>query len=324
MMPEVQLLELDFSRVQSELRKRPVIRSADILGNVEGIFPVQNHLYRRIDDSTFLHVMDFQARQAYSLAMMRQGFLCIQVMLSGDYIRQTRDRLTRVDSSNIQITNTARSISETAAGVRLRGALIALEREHFINRYGIDTGLLPDTHEALLLSHGGLPLALHMPAKPDIMVPAEQILSCRLKEPVKAIYLKAKVEEILCLIATHLGNFSPVKASHRAASHLKQDVIELAAHIYRRELQKPPTVEQLSVRVGLNRNDLHNGFKELFGVTPHAYRHNVRMELAQRLLQENALSTSEIARRVGFGGYTSLSRAYREHFGHLPSVERTA
>jgi transcriptional regulator GlxA family with amidase domain len=46
------------------------------------------------------------------------------------------------------------------------------------------------------------------------------------------------------------------------------------------------------------------------------------MGLAQRLLREDAMTASEVARRVGYEGFASLSRAYRDYFGYPPSQER--
>lgn len=58
----------------------------------------------------------------------------------------------------------------------------------------------------------------------------------------------------------------------------------------------------------------------MFGATPHAYANVVRMEQAQVLLHDGQLSISEIARRVGYEGYSSFSRAYQAHFGRALSV----
>ena len=62
----------------------------------------------------------------------------------------------------------------------------------------------------------------------------------------------------------------------------KDKAIETAAGIYRREIGSPPTIEQLATRVGLNRNELTNGFRDMYGLTPHAYGHMLRMEQAVR------------------------------------------
>jgi AraC-like DNA-binding protein len=43
------------------------------------------------------------------------------------------------------------------------------------------------------------------------------------------------------------------------------------------------------------------------------------MEEARLMLRDGQLSISEVARRIGYEGYSSFSRAYRSHFGESPS-----
>jgi AraC family transcriptional activator of pyochelin receptor len=316
-------LELDLRAVQQQLRTKTSIRSSDILGDVADLFPTRTHAYHRIDEHTFLHPMDFRVAQAYSLAITRKDMLCIQIMLAGDYIRQTRDQLTQVDPSSIHVTNLPRSISDTAKGTKLRGAFIAIDRQHFVGRFGIKTSAIPANYRPLLNSQDGLPQALQLQATAAVTQPTEQILSCKFGKPLLGIFLTAKVEEILCAVAVQIKLLSSQHPGPRANPDLlRSEVIARAANIYRHEFANPPTIGQLAARVGLNRNDLAKGFKKIFGLTPHAYVISLRMDLAQRLLREDAMTASEVARRVGYEGFASLSRAYRDYFGYPPSQER--
>src|ERR1700748_205717 len=197
-------LELDLRVVQQKLRTKTSIRSADVLGEVGDLFPAHTHVYHRIDEHTFLHPMDFRATQTYSLSITRKDMLCIQIMLAGNYIRQTRDQLTQVDSSYVHVTNLPRSISDTAKGTKLRGALIAIDRQHFVDRFEIKTSKLPANYRPLLNSPDGLPQPLKLLATPAITLPTDQILTCKLDEPLAGFFLTAKVDEILCAIATQI------------------------------------------------------------------------------------------------------------------------
>jgi AraC family transcriptional regulator, transcriptional activator of the genes for pyochelin and ferripyochelin receptors len=317
-----QLFELDLRTVQQQLRTKAMIRSADILGEVGDFFPVRTHAYHRIDEHTFLHPMDFRAAQAYSLAITRKDMLCIQIMLAGDYIRQTRDQLTQVDSSHVHVTNVPRSISDTEKGAKLRGALIAIDRQHFVDRFEIKTAAIPANYRPLLNSPDGLAQALQLRATADVMLPTDQILTAKFEEPLLGIFLTAKVEEILCAVAAQITLLSSCGPASCAKPDRLSEAVAFAASIYRRELTNPPSIDQLATRVGLNRNHLTMGFKKAFGLTPHAYVTGLRMDLAKHLLRENVMTASEVARRVGYEGFASLSRAYRDHFGYPPSQER--
>ena len=314
-------LELDLRAVQQKLRTKTSIRSAEVLGEVGDLFPGRTHVYHRIDEHTFLHPMDFRAAQTYSLSITRKDMLCIQVMLAGDYIRQTRDQLVQVDSSYVHVTNLPRSISDTAKRTKLRGAFIAIDRQHFVDRFEIKTSSLPANYRPLLNSLDGLPQALQLQATPAVTLPTDQILMSKLDEPLFGIFLTAKVDEILCAVATQIISLSQKPVPRAKPDQLSQS-IALAANIYRRELTNPPLMDELATRVGLNRNHLISGFKKAFGLTPHAYVTSLRMDQAQRLLREGAMTTSEIARRVGYEGFASLSRAYRDYFGYPPAKER--
>jgi AraC-like DNA-binding protein len=248
--------------------------------------------------------------------------LCIQIMLAGNYIRQTRDQLSQVDSAYVHVTNMPRSISDTAKGTKLRGAFIAIDREYFVDRFEIKTSALPTNYRPLLDSPDGLPQALRLQATPAATLPTDQILTCKLDEPLAGFFLTAKVDEILCAVATQIVSLSQNPTPRAKLDRLSQ-AIALAASIYRRELTNPPLINELATRVGLNRNHLISGFRKAFGLTPHAYVTSLRMDQAQRLLREGTMTTSEIARRVGYEGFASLSRAYRDYFGYPPSQERS-
>jgi AraC-like DNA-binding protein len=308
-------LELDLRAVQQRLRTKALIHSADVLGDVSELFPERTHVYRRIDEHTFLHPMDFQATQTYSLAITRKDMLCIQIMLAGDYIRQTRDHLTQVDSSYVHVTNLPRSISDTAKGTKLRGAFIAIDRQHFVDRFEIKPSSVLANYRPLLNSPDGLPQALQLQATPAVTLPTDEILSSKFEEPLLGFFLTAKVDEILCAVPAQITSLS--QTVPRAKPDRRSQAIALAANIYRRELADPPLIDQLATR-GLNRNHLINGFKKAFGLTPHAYVTSLRMALAQRLLRENAMTASEVARRVGYEG----SQASRAPTGIILAIRR--
>jgi AraC-like DNA-binding protein len=193
--------------------------------------------------------------------------------------------------------------------------LIVIDRKYFVDHYDIDKKKISRVHRPIFLSEDGMQEPMQLPNLAGVTLPAEDILSCRYDEPVRSIYLRAKVVEILCNSAAQIGSISSQRIRGEAAL-IRAGIVEVAAEIYRREFPNPPTIEEMAVRVGINRNDLIKGFKNEYGMTPYAYLQSVRMEQAQRLLLDNVLSLSEIGRRVGYEGYASFARAYRDYFGH--------
>lgn len=314
------LLTLDLREVQRELLRKDFVRSSEALGPTETIFRTKEHGYRRIDESIFLHVLNFEAGQSYNLDMARRGMVCIQIIIKGTYNRWLNDRADLVNSASIHITNTPRSTSETEAGTALRGVLIGCERQYMLDHLGLNVDRVPPAYRPIFLNDNGMAEPLRLPTSPSSISIADQLISCKLGEPLKTLYIKAKTIELICEIVSRINTLSSQRPPRIQTVHNKSQAIEAAAEIYRREIFRPPTIEKLAFRVGLNRNDLTDGFRDIYGTTPHSYGLMVRMELAQNLLRDGGISISEVARRVGYEGYSSFARAYQAHYGHGPSV----
>jgi AraC-like DNA-binding protein len=82
------------------------------------------------------------------------------------------------------------------------------------------------------------------------------------------------------------------------------------------------TLTTLTARAKLNRNKLHYGFKQCFGISLHEYQTERRMHTALKLLQETGLAISDVAARVGFDEPTNFTAAFKRYFAVLPSDAR--
>lgn len=314
-MPNV--LELDFRNVLAELRGRNFIASREALGIDRGMFRAAEHGYRRIDGHSFLHVMNFEVAEAYSLTMARMDLVCFQILINGSYNRSVVDRVDKATPNAILVSNCPQSTSDVQTGVKLRGVLIAVERQYLLDHFKLDADSVPAAYRPIFLKETGLGTGLNLPPGVAIMTAADQLLSCKFGEPLRSIYMQLKATEIICEIVAQVN---ALHLPRTRGFHKKPLAVAAAADIYRREVANPPTIEQLAARVGLNRNDLTSGFRDLYGKTPHAYGNMLRMEQAQNLLTGGALSISEVARQVGYDAYSGFARAYRSHFGRAPSL----
>ncbi len=77
------------------------------------------------------------------------------------------------------------------------------------------------------------------------------------------------------------------------------------------------SLEELAAVAGMSRTAFANRFKSTVGVTPGQYLLEWRMGLAQKLLREG-VDLRNVADRVGYGDETTLSRAFKSHFGLSP------
>jgi AraC-like DNA-binding protein len=69
----------------------------------------------------------------------------------------------------------------------------------------------------------------------------------------------------------------------------------------------------------LSRYHFSRAFKQSFGVPPHRYHTNRRIELAKVLLEKRALSVTDIGSRLGFSETSSFTAAFRKTTGLTPS-----
>jgi AraC-like DNA-binding protein len=90
------------------------------------------------------------------------------------------------------------------------------------------------------------------------------------------------------------------------------------------EPASPITLAALCARTRMNRNKLHFGFKQQFGVSIHEYQTERRMQAALSLLEMTDLSVGQIAERTGYGEPTNFTAAFKRHFAALPREVRAS
>ena len=82
----------------------------------------------------------------------------------------------------------------------------------------------------------------------------------------------------------------------------------------------PRSVKEFAARLGYSRSHLSTTLSEAWRETPAAVLRRDRMERARELLRRGR-SVTEVAADAGYAGHQSFGRAYRKHFGWLPSQE---
>ncbi|WP_258105700.1 helix-turn-helix domain-containing protein [Marinoscillum sp. MHG1-6] len=78
------------------------------------------------------------------------------------------------------------------------------------------------------------------------------------------------------------------------------------------------SVDQLAESVGMSRSTLHRKLHELTGQSISQFIREYRLERSLDLLQNENLTASEVAHRVGFGSATYFSKSFHEFFGFTP------
>ncbi|MEW5424614.1 helix-turn-helix transcriptional regulator [Amorphus sp. 3PC139-8] len=84
---------------------------------------------------------------------------------------------------------------------------------------------------------------------------------------------------------------------------------------------RPPSLSELSLHVGLNRRKLTAGFKLAFETTVADYVQTLRLDTAFQLLAAGNMNVATIAYKVGYAP-AHLSVAFRKRFGVSPKEVR--
>ena len=134
----------------------------------------------------------------------------------------------------------------------------------------------------------------------------------------RSIYLRAKTVELLCLALERLDRpkllaESSVRLTARDVQclHRARDLLNDASAF--------SGLGELSRAVGLNRNKLSAGFKQLFGESVAAYFRARQLDAARQRILDGEIGISRIADDAGYRDPGSFSKAFRQRFGVLPS-----
>jgi len=162
----------------------------------------------------------------------------------------------------------------------------------------------------------GSRLNLETPLPFDLEVIARQILQCPFQGVSRQLFMESKALEILAL---ELDTVSQATPPEMELGRLELKRLELARHILDQEFEDPPSLLELSRRVGLNDFKLKRGFRQAYSTTVFGYVRRLRMEKARALLESGDFNVTEAAVTTGYSCLSHFSAAFRKHFGFLPS-----
>ncbi len=90
----------------------------------------------------------------------------------------------------------------------------------------------------------------------------------------------------------------------------------------RENLARPLRLKGLAALVNLSVSHFNRSFKESHGVAPHRYIIQLRLKLAQSLMQDTADSLCDIALACGLTDQAHLTKLFRQHIGQTPNAWR--
>lgn len=241
----------------------------------------------------------------------------ISVLDGEGRVRRFKNLSVSISGGTGLIPTVQRPVGHTA-----ESTLLYVEMDKLVDSYGLDIDALPENCQDAFCGVPNSRFGLELVLSSRSWMVIDALRHCQMAEPLRSVYLKAKCEELICETVDQLNRYGKAgvgKIISRSAR--ERQLIQTAAQIYRQDLTSLPSIDQLARRLGINRNKLNDGFRELFGTSPGQYAKRVRLEWAKEQLATGAFAISEISDTMGYSNPSAFSRAYFEYFGHPPSID---
>jgi AraC family transcriptional activator of pyochelin receptor len=158
----------------------------------------------------------------------------------------------------------------------------------------------------------------HGEMDPAVQTVAYQIFYGPLPGTPERLFLEGKALEFIALQMAWIVSQKGRQSNQPVLSPKERDRIHAAREILVQNLTSPPTLLELSRRVGLSVNKLGAGFRQMFGTTVYGFLKEYQMQKARLLFEEADLNVSQVAWAVGYVNVSHFSAAYKKRFGVQP------
>lgn len=169
-----------------------------------------------------------------------------------------------------------------------------------------------------LFNKNAMQLINCQPISPQAMSAAHRLLNCDASTGIGRIFMHGQA---MSLLAVELIPLSEDKRRNLTRLDQKDAAIAKSARdILLREFRTPPSIEDLSKRVGTNQFKLKQLFHHFFTNTPYGLLLEIRMNNAYQLLESTGCQVSVAADLVGYSHASNFSAAFVKHFGVSPKA----
>jgi len=81
---------------------------------------------------------------------------------------------------------------------------------------------------------------------------------------------------------------------------------------------EPPTLQELSDKVGLNLKKLKQGFKQIYGETVYGFLFDYKMDYARKLLDSGSFNVNEVGAKIGYSTASHFIAAFKKKYRTTP------
>lgn len=148
---------------------------------------------------------------------------------------------------------------------------------------------------------------IHDPALAAEIVHAHQLLEIDPKDQDQKERLRAAIHDLF----ERYGSDAPEAAAD------EQDALHAAKKYLERRLAENFVIEEMAYEVGYSVSHLIRSFHKRYGLPPHEYLLNLRVEYARRMIEQN-VPIGTVAAAAGFADQSHLVRHFKRIVGVTP------
>jgi AraC-like DNA-binding protein len=177
---------------------------------------------------------------------------------------------------------------------------------------------LGENKSAHLFNKQGTQLISHRPISAQGLQSARHLTACNVAQEFRLLFMHGQALTILAAELAHL--FEDMTHHSKPFNQKDKAIAQLARDILCDEFKNPPSVAELSTRVGTNQLKLKKIFHHFFNNTPYGLLSEFRMAHAYQLLESRQYPVNIVADRVGFAHASNFTTAFIKHFGIPPKT----
>jgi AraC family transcriptional activator of pyochelin receptor len=319
-------VDLDVPNLYDSLATGRVFRSQDIIDRPCNIVHDRLTEFRVVSDGSLMALVDITIARNYTLRIASKDYVLLVFYAAGGltapWERGNCSKATYSASVTVLWNNGSPADYPRESGQVYKRLTIFVAAAKLVEEYGLKVDALPPSWTGIFCDRANARAVIPLALSPRAWLALDAMYRCKMEEPLRTHYLKAKCEELICETVVQLNRFGCAGRTSLLTKPIRErQLIETAALIYRAELHNPPSLEYLARRLGLNRNKLSDGFREMFGTSPGEYAKRVRLDWARDQVRDGLHSISVIATATGYSNLSSFTRAYIQQFGCPPSQE---
>ncbi|MEM9217274.1 MAG: helix-turn-helix transcriptional regulator [Cyanobacteria bacterium P01_F01_bin.150] len=174
-----------------------------------------------------------------------------------------------------------------------------------------------EIHQFLAKSH-----LLRLARQQRLDARVESILRNQMVSASARLLAEAKALELLAHWITSSADFNVNQQGMSVEGHTESSELDAVIEKLISDLTKPPSLRDLAKEAGISHTCLNRRFRKHFGMTVFEWLRLHRLERAQRYLQDQERSITDIAFQCGFSSASHFGQCFKKQFGQSPTDYR--